>query len=275
MIDGDLASTGRIIAIGPQARVVGEHAGLIKAHEFQRRGQVELDAVGLGVADVLVGVEVAGEVFRVQANLFDRQAGVDQSDQVGDASREHVDAEHAAATETALVADIQAPRGFEGKIGIADGHVFVRGRLQRIRGNDLIDAGTTHGARDAHADLIVLGQFPLQVRGGIEHELAAVGVAKDGFIQYAALGQVVAEILLGLGAFRAQAGFQGHRVAEHPLELGIGVQALFLVLEAAVVTGVLLFVVEVVVDDQAVVAILDLSGHAELHLHTVAQLARV
>src|SRR3546814_4235179 len=61
-----------------------------------------------GIADVAIGVQRAGEVFRVQPDIADRQSGIDQADQVGNVAVEQVDTEDAAIREATLVAQVES-----------------------------------------------------------------------------------------------------------------------------------------------------------------------
>src|SRR5690606_31063501 len=48
VVDADVAATRGIGALGPQAGVVGEHAGLLEPEHVQRRGQVQFGTMGPG-----------------------------------------------------------------------------------------------------------------------------------------------------------------------------------------------------------------------------------
>ena len=74
--------------------------------------------VGVG-ARVLVEELLDFVLVVVQRGLAGR-AGVDQLDQVLDVAVEHVDADHAAAAEAVLVAEVDAPGGFRLQLRIAD-----------------------------------------------------------------------------------------------------------------------------------------------------------
>src|SRR3546814_18527168 len=86
-----------------------------------------------GIADVAIVVQRAGEVFRVQPDIADRQSGIDQAGQVGNVAVEQVDAEDAAIREATLVAQVESDRGLEVQVRVADRKSVVEGKSVSVR----------------------------------------------------------------------------------------------------------------------------------------------
>src|SRR5690606_22123051 len=95
-----------------------------------------------------------------------------------------------------------------------------------------------------------------------------VGAAARALLELAGFVEVAAETLLRPGALGAQAGLERDLRRELPLEHRIGIEAALLVVEATLGRGEIV-VVEVVVDGEAVLAVLELAGDAELGFDAV------
>src|SRR5690606_9330918 len=180
----------RLDALGVEARVVGEEAGFVEAHERERRRDIDFPTRDLAVAGVLVGV-------LERARHAGGNARVHQRDQVADIAVEVVEANDAALTEAMLVADVVTPGGFLLEVRVAERLVIILRRIRVGERHELIERRAPHRACIADAELPVLPWRPLGVEGWVDlvARIAATGAADDASF--------------GFGAFRANAELYG------------------------------------------------------------------
>src|SRR5690606_12783898 len=284
----EAALAHEVVDLGLDVGVVHEHAGVIHAEGGERRGQVELDAVDLAVADVGRGEQPAVGRFGGHGvldagvlavldhflpcilHLFARLAGVDQFDQILDVAVEDVDADDAALTKAALVAEVEAVGGLGVEPGVADVVVVAVLAVEQRR-HQLVEVRALDAARQRQADAVGVGQVPLQVQRRQQFVVVLAGGAFDL--------PVFDKTDVRLRGFQAQAGFPRQDAAvagEHQVR----VEALFLdhaVDDAVELVGDgIAFVagfpfVAGVGDIALLVAVVD----AEFHLRGIAQVALV